>query len=62
MSSEKMDRIDQLAEDLGDLRRAADEILEEPPAGVDLNTVQRLKRALDDAVAAADDLEEQSKE
>ena len=62
MASEKMNRIDHLADDLNDLRTAVDEILEEPPAGVNPHTVQRLKRALDDAIAAADDLEEQSRE
>jgi hypothetical protein len=45
--------------DLDDLRVAADEIQEHPPAGVNQETVKRLKRALSDATDAADDMEEE---
>jgi hypothetical protein len=52
-------RVDELASDLDDLQTVADEIQEQPPAGVQPETVQRLKRALSDATAAADDIEDE---
>jgi hypothetical protein len=42
-----------------DLRTTADEIQENPPSGVNGETVQRLKRALSEATDAADDIEEE---
>jgi hypothetical protein len=59
--SNKVNRIDEIASDLDDLQRTADEIADEPPAGVDPDTVQDLKKALAEATAAADDLEDQAK-
>jgi hypothetical protein len=57
MSRPDVERIDELAAALDDLQRIADEIQEEPPAGADPETVKKLKDALDQAVIAADDLE-----
>jgi hypothetical protein len=64
MSNEQNDRdeatrLDELAADLDDLQVVADEIQEQPPAGASPETVQRLKRALSDATAAADDIEDE---
>ena len=56
-----VERIDELAADLDDLQRIADEIREEPPAGADPETVKKLKDALDQALIAADDLENKTK-
>jgi len=54
---DEVERIDELAADLDDLQRIADEIGDAPPAGADPETVKKLKDALDEAVVAADDLE-----
>jgi hypothetical protein len=54
-------RVDELADDLDDLRTVADEIQEQPPAGVSTESVERLKRALSDATDAADDIEDEMK-
>jgi hypothetical protein len=54
-------RIDELSTDLDDLRVVADEIQEQPPAGVTPGTVERLKRALSEATDAADDIENEIK-
>jgi hypothetical protein len=52
-----VERIDEVAAGLDDLQRIVDEIREDPPAGADPQTVKKLKDALDEAVVAADDLE-----
>jgi len=52
-------RVDELAADLDDLRTMADEVQEDPPAGVNGESVRRLKRALSDATDAADDIEDE---
>jgi hypothetical protein len=60
-TDDRTSRVDELAADLDDLRTVADEIQEQPPAGVKTKTVQRLQRALSDATTAADDIEEEIK-
>jgi hypothetical protein len=60
-ADEASNRVDELAADLDDLQTIADEIENEPPAGADPSTVRRLKRALSEATAAADDIENKMK-
>jgi hypothetical protein len=60
-TDDRTNRVDELAADLDDLRTIADQIQEQPPAGVKPETVQRLKRALSQATTAADDIENEIK-
>ena len=54
-------KIDEIANNLEELKTTADEIKEEPPARVQTKTLNTLRKALDKASDAADELEEQKK-
>ena len=53
----KPDRIDEVASDLDDVKVAVDELEINPPDGVRPSSIDSLKRALDGAIDAVDDLE-----
>jgi hypothetical protein len=53
------DRIDELANDIDELKMAAEELEENPPPNVQLHTIEVLKDALENAGDAADELEDQ---
>jgi hypothetical protein len=53
------DRIDELANDIDELKTAAEELEENPPVNVQLHTIDVLKEALEIAGDAADELEDQ---
>ena len=50
---DEVERTDELAADLDDLQRLADEIGEEPPAGADPETVKKLKDPCNVSVTSA---------
>lgn len=54
-NDEQRDSIDEIASDVDELKTLAEELDDAP--GVRHHTVDKLKRALDDASDAADDLE-----
>jgi hypothetical protein len=53
------DKIDEVADGLDDLITTTDELEDDPPAGTDAGTIDTLKKALEQASDAADDLENQ---
>ena len=55
------DQVDDIAETLGDLRTSADELQEERNPSFEPKTVDHLQAALDEAIDAADELENQKK-
>ena len=55
------DEWDGIADDLDDLQRIVDEQLERLPAGVQRETIDRLRGALDDAHDAADEIENEKR-
>jgi hypothetical protein len=59
MKPDSPDKIDEIANGLDELKTTADELADDPPDHVDTGTIDTLKRALDKASAAADDLENQ---
>jgi hypothetical protein len=59
MSSDASDKIDEVANDLDELKTTVEELENDPPSDVEPQSLQKLERALDDASAAADELEEQ---
>ena len=59
MSPDKLDKIDEIAGELDDATTSVDELQDEPPAGVDSDTLSKMKDALEDATDAADELENQ---
>jgi hypothetical protein len=63
MTSNKSDRIDVIADGLDDLKTTAEELANEVEDGsqtADPKAVNRLKDALEQAIDAADDLEDQT--
>jgi len=59
MKPHSPDRIDEVANELDELKTTVDELAEDPPDHVKTRTIDTLKRALDEASEAADDLENQ---
>ena len=57
--SREPDKIDYVASDLDDLKLSVDELSADPPPDVEPKTIDTLKRALEDATDATDDLENQ---
>lgn len=58
-NSAEPDRIDDIANDLDDLKLSVDELKADPPRDVEPKTIDSLERALEDATEAANDLENQ---
>jgi hypothetical protein len=58
-NSAEPDRIDDIANDLDDLKLSVDELKADPPLDVEPKTIDSLGRALEDATEAANDLENQ---
>ena len=56
------DQINEVANDLGDLKTTVEELQVDPPSDIDPNSLDRLKNALDDAVEATNELEDQQEE
>jgi hypothetical protein len=59
MDSEQAKKIDDIGNDLDDLKIDADDVEDNPPAGVRPEAVKSLKHALDEASDAVDELENQ---
>src|SRR5688572_25598309 len=53
---DKSDRIDELANDLDELKTTAEELEDDPPAKVERKTIEALQQALEHASDAADEL------
>jgi hypothetical protein len=60
--TEESEAWDAIADGLDDLARIIDEQEDRLPAGVKRSTIRRLRKALEDARAAADDVEEEMQE
>jgi hypothetical protein len=56
------DQINEIANDLEDLKTTVEELQNDPPSDIDPNSLDGLKNALDDAVDATDELEEQQEQ
>jgi hypothetical protein len=56
------DQINEIANDLEDLKTTVEELQNDPPSDIDPNSLGGLKNALDDAVDATDELEEQQEQ
>ena len=56
------DRINEVASDIQDLNTTVEELQNDPPSDIDPDSLDRLKNALDDAVDATDELEDQQDE
>ena len=56
VSSDQSDKMDELANDLDDIKTTVDELEEDPPAGVEKTGVHTLRRTLEKAGDLADDL------
>ena len=56
------DRINEVASDIQDLNTTVEELQSDPPSDIDPDSLDRLKNALDDAVDATDELEDQQDE
>lgn len=61
-ASENDEKLNELTSSLEDLTTTAEELEIDPPADVDPASLNRVKDALEDAVAAADDLEDRREE
>jgi|SwirhisoilCB2_FD_contig_31_23011407_length_340_multi_2_in_0_out_0_2 hypothetical protein len=59
MTSDQSRRIDELTADLDEAKTTVDELEDNPPADVQIETVQKLKSVLEQATDAADELENQ---
>lgn len=59
MSADAPDRIDQVVNDLDDLKTDVDELAQDPAETANPETVERLKAALEKASDVADDLEDE---
>src|SRR5262249_2606693 len=57
MDPDARDKIDELTNDLDEMKTTVEELAEDPKASVDPQTLERLKKALEEARDAADDLE-----
>ena len=53
------DRIDEVANDIEDLKTTIEELQSDPQSDIDREALDRLENALEDAVAATDQLEDQ---
>ena len=53
------DQINEVANDLEDLKTTVEELQSDPPSDIDPHSLDRLKDALDDAVDASEELEDQ---
>ena len=56
------DRINEVASDIQDLNTTVEELQNDLPSDIDPDSLDRLKNALDDAVDATDELEDQQDE
>ena len=56
------DQINEIADDLQDLKTNVEELQTDPPAHIDPDSLDGLKNALDEAVGATDELEEQQEQ
>ena len=59
---DQLEKIDDVASDLEDVTNTVDEIAADPPKGVKDGTLKTLKRAVDNAIEAADKLENEAEE
>ena len=55
----KPDKIDEVANDLDDVKMTVEELEDDPPPTVDPKTIDALQQAIEDARDAADELVEQ---
>jgi hypothetical protein len=62
MATDADDPWDAIADGLDDLERLIDEHEDRLPEGVKKKTIRRLRRAIDEARAAADDVEDEKRE
>ena len=60
--SDNDDKLNELTSSLEDLTTTVEELEIDPPADLDPASLNRVKDALDDAVAATDNLEDQQEE
>ena len=60
--SDSQDRIDEIADNIRDLRTNVEELQSEPPADLDTESLKRLRGALEHAVDASDRLEDDLEE
>ncbi len=60
MTSERSDKIDEVANDLDELKTTVEELKEDPPRGVKPKSVEKLTDAVERARDAADTLEEET--
>ena len=56
------DRINEVANDIEDLKTTVEELQIDPPSDIEPDSLDRLGNALDDAVDATDELEDQQDE
>ena len=61
-ASDNDDKLHELASSMEDLKTTVEELEIDPPADVDPASLDRVKDALEDAVAATDELEDQQEE
>ena len=59
MNSDRSDTVDELTNDLDELKTTVEELADVPSTRGQERTLDKLKQALDDASDAADELEEQ---
>ena len=59
MGSNKSDKVDEVASGIDEVKTTMDELASDPPAGVEAETMNTVKRALASAGKAADEMEEQ---
>jgi hypothetical protein len=58
-ASDGDEKLDELTSSLEDLKTTVEELQLDPPADVDPASLERVEEALEDAVAATDELEDQ---
>ena len=56
------DRINEVANDIEDLKTTVEELQSDPTSNIDSDALDRLENALDEAVGATDELEDQQDE
>ena len=61
-ASDNDEKLNELTSSLEDLTTTVEELEVDPPADVDPASLDRVKDALEDAIAATDDLEDQREE
>jgi len=59
MASDDTDKIDELVNDLDDLKTTVEELQNDPPDGIHSESLDKLKGAMDEAMDAADVLEDE---